>query len=446
MATAKAIGRWWFALGAALAACTVDGLPDGDPGVEADDPDTSDDGKGDSAGSALRDPGSGPWMRVPPNEVRAKCRLDPAKLAEADAKIRAPYVIVRYGYLCHEFKSSAPAEAWSATKTLGATVVGAVAYRTRGLTRTARKTGPLSDMDRVDHWLDSFSYHRDARVAHVLGMVATSSSLGLGSKRMSYDALGWSQINTLSDILTTAIRQDPIGIAPDLERFTQRFLFGPLGMSSSTWTGGDDDKNFAYSWKTTAGDMARLGLLLLHRGVWSGRRVLDAHWVYRMTHPSFEDANTGYGYLTWLNSASNFHYGGILGSPTGLQQGAQLPGPCAPVAVNATFPHGASDSPSCNYRSPATCAQPFDVGVWQAIGLGGQVIQGHPGLDMVIVGRDVTVGPFSGQLGTGNAAPKILWDAIRPAVVAADPTYLGDEPAFCAAYGANEYAPDLVAP
>jgi len=43
----------------------------------------------------------------------------------------------------------------------------------------------------------------------------------------------------------------------------------------------------------------------------------------------------------------------------------------------------------------------------------------------------------------GTRAPSLLWDAVRPAVVAADPTFAGNESAFCAAYGANRYAPNL---
>src|SRR4029079_2773541 len=202
------------------------------------------------------------------------------------------------------------------------------------------------------------------------------------------------------------------------------------------------DKVFAYSWSTTVRDMARVGLLLLRGVVWSGERLLDVEWIYRMTHPSFEDANTGYGYLTWLNSSSNFMYGGIPGPPGGLQQGAQLPGPCAPVSVYPTHPHGLSDSPDCNYAAPYSCAQPLDVGVWQAVGLGGQLIQGHPGLEMVIIARDTTPLLTGPQLGSGMAAPTIVWDAVRPAVIAADPRFAGDDAAFCAAYGANAYAPD----
>ena len=197
------------------------------------------------------------------------------------------------------------------------------------------------------------------------------------------------------------------------------------------------EKVFAYSWSTTVRDMARLGLLMLHGGVWNGARVIDAEWIYRMTHPAFEDGNTGYGYLTWLNASSNHHYGGIPGAPVGLQQAPQSPGPCAPVSVYPTHPHGLAESPDCNYEAPFSCDQTFDVGVWQAVGLGGQVIQGHPGLDVVLVGRDIT------PLGTGPDAPRILWDALRPAIVAADPMYAGDDAAFCAAYGANAYAPDL---
>ena len=37
-----------------------------------------------------------------------------------------------------------------------------------------------------------------------------------------------------------------------------------------------------------------------------------------------------------------------------------------------------------------------------------------------------------------------LWRAVLPAVVAADPKFMGDEDTFCDAYSMGEYAPDLV--
>jgi hypothetical protein len=399
---------------------------------------TKDGGLGGSPTPTTGDPGSGPWVPVPAAEVATTCKLDPAKLAEADAALNTPWAIVRYGRLCHEFKSEGmvAAEAWSTTKTLGAVTAGVVAYQTKDIPRTGPMTGPFSDDDRVDQWLSPVPYNPDAHVAHVMAMVAHNTSLALGQKPMVYDTIGTTEINSISDILNAAIRQEPGRLGADLEQFTQTFVFGPLGMHDSTWSTGAPTKVFAYSWSTTVRDMARVGLLMLHGGIWSGQRLLDAEWIYRMTHPAFEDSNTGYGYLTWLNASSNHHFGGIPGPPAGLQQVPMSPGPCAPVAVFRTHPHGLSESPDCNYAPPYSCTQQFDVGVWQAVGLGNQLIQGHPGLDILIVARDIP--PF----GTGPDAPRLAWDAVRPAVIAADPTYAGDETKFCAAYGSNAYAPD----
>jgi hypothetical protein len=45
---------------------------------------------------------------------------------------------------------------------------------------------------------------------------------------------------------------------------------------------------------------------------------------------------------------------------------------------------------------------------------------------------------------SGQGGPMGLWDAVRPALVALDPIYMGDETALCTAYGAGDYAPDLL--
>ncbi len=393
------------------------------------------------AGPAFVDPGTGPWMAVPSDQVRSVCRLDPDMLAAADTALGVPWAIVRYGRMCHSYMADGmqPEEAWSTTKTLGAVVAGTVAYQTAGIAPSGPKTGPFSDLDRVDKWLSSFSYNPDAHVAHVMAMVAQNADLSLGHKTMQYDIIGTTQINSLSDMLNAAIGQDTALLGTDLEQFTQRFVFAPLGMTQSTWSNGATTKVFAYSWSTTVFDMARLGLLMLDRGVWNGQRVLDEGWIYRMTHPAFEDANTGYGYLTWLNASINHNFGGIPISASGWdgnQTVPRSPGACAPVSVYPEHPHGLSDSPDCNYAAPYTCAQPYDVGVWNAVGLLGQNIQGHPGLDLVLVVKGLTPND------TGPTAPGILWDAVKPAIIAADPMFAGDEQAFCAAYGSNSYAPD----
>jgi hypothetical protein len=390
------------------------------------------------------DPGTGPWTAVMPADVATACKLDQAKLMAAETTLNVPWAVFRYGKLCYQHNATnfAPAEAWSTTKTLGATVAGVVAYQTRNMKHTGVKTGPFSDQDRVDQWLTTFSYNKEAHVAHVMAMVAQNTDLSNGKKTMTYDTVGTTQINSISDMLNAAISQDTTTLTANLETFTQKFVYTPLGMKNSVWSTGSPTKTFAYTWSTDLMDMARVGTLLMHGGMWNGTRILDADWIYKMTHPSFEDANTGYGYLTWLNSASNYTFGGLTASiqpgANGKYQGAYSPGPCAPLAIFNTHPHGLSDSPDCNYSAPYACApQKYDVGVFNAVGYMGQIIQVHPGLDLVLVARNVEPGSI------GADATKTVWDAIRPAVIAGDPTYKGDETAFCKDYGANAYAPDL---
>lgn len=391
-------------------------------------------GDSESSGSPSADPGTGEWALVSRDRVSAECGLDPDLLDAADDALGVSWAVVRYGKLCHEYYPEGddpPLELFSATKTLAAVVTGMAVYQTQDLVETGRKTGPLSDEDRLDHWLDSFApfeLNPDAQVAHVLAMVAHNEDLSYGSRDYDYDDVGIEQVNILNDVVKLAVAQDAERLGSNVEEFTQRFLFGPLGMRDSTWNDGLPDKPFAYGWSGTVRDMARLGLLILNGGVWDGERLLDESWVQKITRPAFEDANTAYGYLTWLLSRSN--RAGTR-SPERIQ-GPQEP--CSPAAIWPEYPHGLSEATDCGYDPPYSCDQEYDVGVWAAAGAAGQHIVGHPGLDMVLLAK--YAGPDSSALET-------VWTAVRPALVALDPTFAGDEDAFCEAYANNAYAPDL---
>lgn len=383
--------------------------------------------------STPRGPGQGEWELVSKSEVAEECGLDPDLLEQADADIDRAYAIVRYGKLCHEhYPTSLYPDGedeielvFSAAKTLAGVLVGAAAWQTRDLERSGRKTGPLSDADRVDHWLDSFTFNQDAQVGHVLGMVAQNEDLSAPDLAFEYDTFGEVQLNRMNDVVAAAIAQAP-ALGASVHEFLVSYLFEPLGMRQSDWEGDNPDKTFAVGWSTTARDMARLGLLMLDGGLWDGERLVGEDWIYKMTHPSFELANTGYGYLTWLIARSNADNGD--GMPKTTEPNAE----CTPSAIWNEFPHGLSQSPGCNFIPPFDCSQEFDVGVWYAAGLMGNYISGHPGLDMVLVVKNI-----------GSNSQRRVWNAIRPALVALDPTYAGDEEAFCAAYAAGSYAPDL---
>lgn len=366
------------------------------------------------------DPGMGAWERVTP----ADCGIDEGALQDSAV---GTYAIFRYGKLCHMKGRDSVGQVYSVTKTLGGTMAGRAAYLTRDIARSGPGTGTIVPEDPATDWLGAVSYNSDATLSHVMAMVGHNRDLSYGAKSYTYDTIGGTQINTMIAVTEKAIGQVG-GLPGRASAFVQQELFDKLGMGSSGWGGG----SIATGWTANMEDMGRLGVLLVHDGWYGGEQLVGRGWVYRMSHPAFEDANTSYGHLAWLN-----HRGSAAGIGGNISSGAnaEYGDPCAPAAFWPSYPHGISEAPDC-LAEMGDCEQTHDVGVFSAQGLGGQFIVMHPGLDLVIVAKN-----FSGGDG-----PLGLWAAVRPGLVAMDPAYAGDEAAFCAAYGAGQYAPDLVLP
>jgi CubicO group peptidase (beta-lactamase class C family) len=380
--------------------------------------------------SADTDPGAKDWERVPRDQVAAECGMDPELLeATTVPQINTPFVVIRYGKLCWEggypSGTTEPYRVFSVTKTMGALLTGMVASRSE-----------LDDTDPVTDWIapeDMGRINPEAKIAHVLAMAATNEDLSYGGKkRWTYDVDGSREINTLVGAMERAIAQEP-------ERFAgsdspadvaAKELFAPLGMQDSSWPGGQIGGNMISSVR----DMAKMGELLLQRGRYDGRQLIDEEYVYRMTHPSFEDSNTGFGYLTYANALENEVYS------TGTADDD-----CAPYTRWPQYPHAPFfEAPDANGGFPGE--QQHDIGVVWAAGAGGQKMAVHRGLDLVIAARDDSVSVGESEPVGFFEGHKNVWKAIRPALVAMDPVYQGDEAGFCAAYKASTYAPDLLEP
>jgi putative cell wall-binding protein len=366
--------------------------------------------------SPRTDPGTAAWERVPRDRVAAECGMDPDLLEQADLLL-APraYTVVRHGKLCWEARHTDEVyHVASVTKTLGALMVGVAASRSS-----------LSDEDRLDRWVDLSAWplvNPDATLAHALSMTAFNPVLDYPAKRWLYDVLGDREIDTLMDAVDAVIAAEPaafpgIGDRVDL---VQRELFDKLGMGSSRWVG----ETLGFSMDSTPRDLARLGLLIGRRGAYNGEQLIDPEYMHRMTHPAFEDANTGYGYLTQMNADLNWFYS------TGTNDLL-----CSPTVRWSHYPHRPFFQASSDHGGNATRGeQPYDVGVVWASGAGGQRIVVHRALDLVMTIRDEA----------SNEGHKTVWNAIRPALVAEDPVFRGDEVAFCEAYRNSEYAPNLL--
>ncbi len=85
-----------------------------------------------------------------------------------------------------------------------------------------------------------------------------------------------------------------------IQDYARKRLFEPLGMKATSLH--LDDKNHAWTYadmETTPREFARMGLLMLNKGVWQGKRIVSESWVEQMTKPS-QTLNPRYGLLWWL--------------------------------------------------------------------------------------------------------------------------------------------------
>ncbi|ERJ58644.1 serine hydrolase domain-containing protein [Sphingobacterium paucimobilis] len=101
----------------------------------------------------------------------------------------------------------------------------------------------------------------------------------------------------------------------------QEDIARPIGMedyepADGSYVSGKESKHRAYPIRITARDLGRFGLLMLNKGNWNGRQVIDSAWVYESTRYHSDatlSGTSGYGYMWWV--ARNFnkypHFNGV---------------------------------------------------------------------------------------------------------------------------------------
>jgi CubicO group peptidase (beta-lactamase class C family) len=203
----------------------------------------------------------------------------------------------------------------------------------------------------------------------ITGELARSGQLSLDSAVTRYLGVGWSRspgtesritvrhllgmMSGLNDSLQTIVPpgtrfyyNNPayyqlFGVVQAASResintVSRRLLFDRIGMSASTWFPNVDTGELGWILSSTARDMARFGLLALHRGRWNGVPVLaDSAWFaasWRATPPD----NAGYGLLWWLNGSSSYRTPGPYLLPS--QSGPLIPS--APADLVAALGKG----------------------------------------------------------------------------------------------------------
>jgi CubicO group peptidase (beta-lactamase class C family) len=89
-----------------------------------------------------------------------------------------------------------------------------------------------------------------------------------------------------------------------IDDYAREFLFEPLGIKDWYWkkspTGFPDSEGGLY---LRAEDLAKIGYLYLHNGIWNGRPILPAGWVKDATTPHARVNQTwNYGFQWWVTT------------------------------------------------------------------------------------------------------------------------------------------------
>jgi CubicO group peptidase (beta-lactamase class C family) len=112
------------------------------------------------------------------------------------------------------------------------------------------------------------------------------------------------EINTLGIILSNA-SQIPS------KKFARKALCDKIGIGNYSWADvfkDQADLPVGSGLKIRPRDAARLGQLILQKGMWSGERIISEDYIKDLGYPSFVDINSGYGYLVWLNNSLGHWY------------------------------------------------------------------------------------------------------------------------------------------
>lgn len=265
---------------------------------------------------------------LPPESDRA--RLDAAlqwAFSEPDpahARRTRAVVVLYKGRLVAEryadgFTKDTPLPGWSMTKSAVNALVGV-------LVREGKLA--LDEPIGIPEWREAGDPRRDITLGQLLRMssglqfredyrnpLADVSQMLFGAPAAgSYAAARpleappgtrWSYSSGTTNIIAGAMRR--IVGEPDYADFPRRALFERLGMASAVMemdaSGTFVGSSFMYA---TARDWARLGLLYLRDGEWSGERILPQGWVDYTRTPAPAAAERQYGAHFWLRISRGY--------------------------------------------------------------------------------------------------------------------------------------------
>jgi CubicO group peptidase (beta-lactamase class C family) len=275
----------------------------------------------------------GAWRTATPESQG----LDSQALASAIAQVREKQwgthslLVIRHGFVVadvdfYPYRSSAPHDVASVTKTLTSTLTGiAVAQKILRLDQSVLSFFPKESPEAADEG------KRAMTVEHLLRM---ESGLDCGFLPGEQELEGMKRsANWVAFTLALPMKYEPgtrpsycspgyhvlgsvIGAAAKISEldFARKHLFDPLEIKDVVWA--NDPQGRSHGWGDShfyPRDIAKLGYLYLHGGEWKGRQIVPRDWVTMSTTPVTGPRSEPGGFgLEWnaTKGPNGWQYGG----------------------------------------------------------------------------------------------------------------------------------------
>jgi CubicO group peptidase (beta-lactamase class C family) len=246
-----------------------------------------------------------------PRVSAAEAGVDEAALAalieEARASDSDALVVLRDGKVVVEEyfgRPQGPIETMSATKSVVSLAVGLLLDdgKLRSLDQPVADFFPEWRQGRkqritVRHLLDHTSGLQNQPTTEEIYRSPDFVKLALAAELTSEPGAVWSYNNKAVNLLAGVVQA---ASGERMDRYLQRRLFQPLGITDATWTLDSAGNPHGMSGlQIRPADFARLGQLLLQGGVWEGRRLLSQAWIDTSTLKASQSFNPGNALLWW---------------------------------------------------------------------------------------------------------------------------------------------------
>jgi len=178
-----------------------------------------------------------------------------------------------------------------------------------------------------DEW--TLPYSDPLNDEHQLHVVEDPTAFVLGRPVIDPPGTVWKYNGGLTELLATIVEQKT---GKRLDVFAAEALFGPMGITNFEWLGSlnwrSPGKPSASSGlRMRARDLAKIGSLFLHNGVWANQQIISPQWLNLSSKRHVNEVdlwspgNFGYGFQWWPGLSKSIpSYKIIAGLGNGGQQ------------------------------------------------------------------------------------------------------------------------------